>query len=81
MSYNNANRTDNIFLLNISYLRKQHGLSKKEMARRLGIGLRSLNKVEQGSIPPRLTVEIFFAVWEQFHIKPSILLTELLEEK
>ena len=48
-----------IFAHNLTWLRKKHGLSKRDMARRLGIGMESLNKLEQGIIPPRQTANIF----------------------
>mgnify|MGYP003305338862 CR=1 FL=1 len=56
---------DNL-LYNIAWLRKYHGLSKKEMAKRLDIGLWSLNKIEKGELPPRLHCDIIFAVHRNF---------------
>ena len=67
-----------VFCRNISGLRKQYGYSKKEMAQLLGIGIRSLNKIECGVLPPRLTVDVLFAVYEHFHIWPSVLLSQVL---
>ena len=57
-----------IFLHNIVWLRKHYGLSKKEMAKRLGIGLWSLNKIEKGELPPRLHCDIIFAIFQNFGV-------------
>lgn len=48
-----------IFLKNISYLRKHNKLSKRKMAEILGIGVKSLNKIENGELPPRIGVNFF----------------------
>ena len=39
---------------NIAYLRRRHGLTKKEMALTLGIGVRSLSLIEDGRLPRNL---------------------------
>ena len=60
-----------VFTHNIRWLRKKHGLSKRKMAELLGIGLWSLNRLERGQIPPRMTIEILFAVQKHFGISPA----------
>ena len=67
-----------IFLYNLVWLRKHHSLSKKEMAKRLGIGLWSLNKIERGELPPRLCCDIIFAVHKNFGIPCADLLSKQL---
>lgn len=67
-----------IFLRNIIWLRKHNGLSKKEMAKRLDIGLWSLNKIEKGELPPRLHCDIIFAVHQNFGIPCADLLDRRL---
>lgn len=62
-----------LLLRNITGLRKHYGCSKKQMAHLLGIGIGTLNKIEAGIIPPRLTVEIVFIISREFHIEPSVL--------
>lgn len=59
------------FVHNLKWLRTQHGLSKKEMAKRLNISVWMLNKIERGEQPPRLTIDIFFAVQDQFGLHPA----------
>ena len=67
-----------IFLHNIVWLRKHYGLSKNEMAKRLGIGLWSLNKIEKGELPPRLHCDIIFTVYHVFGIPYADLLDKRL---
>ena len=70
-----------IFAHNLTWLRKKHGLSKQSMARKLGIGVESLNKLEQGIIPPRLSANIFFEVRRYFKLTPAQQLTQWLEDE
>ena len=69
-----------IFLYNIAWLRRHHGLSKKKMAELLKIGIGSLNKMESGKMPPQLSVAILFAVQDSFGIRPQDLLMQRLGE-
>ncbi|MBO5323027.1 MAG: helix-turn-helix transcriptional regulator [Oscillospiraceae bacterium] len=68
-----------IFLHNVAWLRRHYGISKKRMAKLLGIGLWSLNKIEKGEIPPRLDVSIIFAISRQFSIPPAELFSVYLQ--
>ena len=61
----------NNLLYNIKWLRMQHGLSEKQMAEILGIGVGSLRKIENGALPPRLSVSIVFKVQNYFCIQPK----------
>ena len=47
-----------IFCENIKKIRKNKRLNKKEMANLLGISVYSLNVIEGGKLPHRLSVEI-----------------------
>ena len=66
---------------NVSLLRRQHGLSKTEMAKLLKIGAGTLGKLEDGEIPAALTVDIFFGLQKHFGIRPRDLLAQRLEEE
>lgn len=68
----------NIFLSNVTWLRKHNKLSKKRMAALLGIGVYSLNKIESGMLPPNLDVDIFFRIQRHFGIRPTDQLTTRL---
>ena len=59
------------FMRNVTWLRKQHGLSKKHMVKILGIGVGSLNKIENGQMPLRLGVEILERIYIHFGITPQ----------
>ena len=48
------------FCENIKTYRKKNKLSQKEMAKKLHIGVHSLRRLEQGNIPARVTVDVFF---------------------
>lgn len=67
-----------IFLYNIVWLRKHYRLSKKEMARRLGIGLWSLNIIEKGKLPPHLHCDVLFAAHKNFGISCATLVSQRL---
>lgn len=69
------------FLHNITWLRKHYGLSKKEMAKRLEIGLFTLNKIEKGELPPRLTCDIIFCVHKKFGIGMAEVLSRRLGDE
>ena len=69
-----------IFGKNIAYLRKTLGLSKTKMARLLGIGVKSLEKLENGIMPPRLNVKILFNIYYLFHIRPKDMFIPLYDE-
>ena len=64
---------------NLRWLRKRHGLSKRKMAACMSIGLRSLNQLEAGIIPPRLKISAFYPLYKYFHVTPSQLLTQWLD--
>ena len=69
-----------ILFQNIAWLRKYHRISKKRMAKLLGIGVWSLNKIEKGELPPRLGINIVFAVEKHFGIRPTVQLSQRLEQ-
>ena len=65
---------------NISYLRKSNNITKREMAKILSIGIKSLNKIEQGIIPPRLSVEVLFRIRDYFGVPLSIQVSLKIDE-
>lgn len=74
---------DNIMKIlshNILYLRTKNHITKKEMAKILGIGIITLNKIEQGFLPPRLSVEILFRIRDYFGVPLSLLVSAKLGE-
>lgn len=68
------------FVYNIKWLRRQYGLSRKQMADILEIGIWSIGKLEKGEMPPRLGINVFFAVQKYFGISPAAQLSRRLGE-
>ncbi len=64
-------KTTENFCRNIKKLREQQGLSKKNMAERLGIGVRSLSLLESGILPPRLSCDVLWYIYDHFGILPQ----------
>ena len=62
-----------IFGCNIAYLRKKHHLSKKALAKLLGIGVKGLSSLESGTVPPRMSTDVVFQLSDIFHIPPQAL--------
>jgi len=60
-----------VLMKNIKYLRIRNGLTKKEMAKIIGVGIKSLNKIEKEELPKRFTVKILYRIYEHFGILPS----------
>ena len=59
------------FMENVAFLRRQNKLTKKKMCEILGIGILSLNKIEKGQLPKRITVEVIFKIKKYFGINAS----------
>ena len=55
------------FCETVSRLRQEHGLTKSEMSKILGISTSSLNKLENG-VMPRISSEVVFRLMDHFHI-------------
>ncbi len=60
-----------IFCQNIKKIREKEKLSKKEMAKRLEIGVKSLTMLENGIIPKRLSCKFIFRIEDEFNILPK----------
>ncbi len=58
------------FCRNIMNLRKIHGLSKAKMAVILGISCKTLEILESGTIPKRLSCEVIVNAANYFNISP-----------
>ncbi len=59
------------FVSMLIYLRESNGLTKEEMASMLGIGVKTLEKIEKGELPERLGANIVMAITKHFGISPS----------
>lgn len=65
------------FCRNVKKLRANNFLTKTEMARKLKISMYTLNKIESGELPRRLTVEIIYAIVDEFDIKAEDLFNDV----
>lgn len=81
MDRETLDRECEILLYNIVWLRKHHGLSKKEMAKLLKLGAKSMDQIESGHVPLRMGVENLFQIWSHFGIKPSDQVSKRLGEE
>lgn len=70
-----------ILMHNLTYLRKAHGLSQRQMAATLGIGPGSIRRIEQGIWPPNLPVSVLISVARHFGVRSYILLSRRLDEE
>lgn len=68
-----------IFCQNLRYLRQKHGLSKTRMANILGVGINTLNHLEQGTTSPRLGSSVLYNAGVYFHVKTDDLLHIVLK--
>ena len=59
------------FLYNIAYLRKHNGLSKRKMAKILHISTSTLNKIESGVLPPRISANVIWRIKVHFEVNPD----------
>ena len=67
------------FCDNVRLLRRRAGLTKKEMAKRLGVGVGSISMLEKGVVPKRLSCEVLFRLALEFGVSPTDLLKKRLE--
>lgn len=70
-----------ILLSNIVWLRKHHDLSKKEMAKLLKLGAKSMDQIEAGHMPLRMGVDTLFQIWKHFGIPLSDQVSKRLGEE
>ena len=68
---NEVQKESVILCENIKKLREGEKLSKKDMAKRLGIGVNSLTMIENGIVPNKLTCKIIFNIQDEFNLHPK----------
>ena len=59
------------FAKNLKHLRLKNNLTKKEMAVKLGIGIKTLSTLENGILPPRFRANTVFKIKSEFGFSPS----------
>ncbi|MBE6654855.1 MAG: helix-turn-helix transcriptional regulator [Ruminococcaceae bacterium] len=75
----NYKKETQFFCENIKYLRKKHSLSLTSMAKKMGVSKKTLESIEQGVIPERMTCRVLFNISKNFGIEPPEMLSEFLE--
>lgn len=63
------------FCQNMKNLRKKYNLTQQQMAFILGISVKSLRKLEDGILPPRLSCDILYRLNSIFGISIDALLS------
>ena len=71
------NTEKRIFCENVKKLRLTNILTKKEMAKKMRIGIASLTKIENGIIPPQLDCKVIFYLSREFELQPNELFRPL----
>lgn len=64
-------KENEIFCKNMLILRKHLGMTQRDFAKALRIGVHSLSLIEQGRIPARLGATILIKIYVCFGIMPS----------
>ena len=75
------NEKDDVQILcqNIKFLRQKHKLSKNKMSQIFGVSVKTLNSIENGILPPRMSCEPIFRIQGYFSIRPSQLFSTILQ--
>ena len=68
------------FLSNVAWIRKKYGISKRKMSKALKISVESLNKIENGILPPKISIDIVFNIYISFGIEPKAMFATNFEE-
>lgn len=56
------------FTYNVAWIRKKYGMSKKDMAEIMHVGVAGLSKLERGEIPKRMSLDVLFYLSDHFGI-------------
>ena len=71
----NLNDSELVFCENIKTLREKNHLSKRSMAKKLGIGIAALNQLVTGCLPRRLRAGVFLRIEAEFGLSPEQMLS------
>ena len=76
-----AEKESDYFCRNVQYLRKTHQYSQHKMAEIMGISVKSLRKVENGSIPRCITARTVYLLCWHFQISSDSVVFQILEKE
>lgn len=66
---------------NIIWLRNHYELSKRDMMKIMGIGAKTLDRIENGELPKRLKASALIRLCERFDIKADELLYSTFHDR
>lgn len=69
-----------IFCENVKYLRSANNLSKTAMAKKMGVCRKTLESIEQGIVPKKMTCKVLFNIYTNFGIEPPDMITNTLSK-
>ena len=67
-----------IFCENVKYLRSVNNLSKTAMAKKMGVCRKTLESIEYGIIPEKITCKVLFNIYTNFGIEPPDMISIFL---
>ena len=70
-----------IFCANLKCLREKKGLTRREMASCLDIGVETLKRLERGEIPPRVSIEVILRASKVFGLHPKELFGQPIKDE
>ena len=70
----NPDESLKLFANNVAWLRCHFGISKKRMAELLRTSTRSIDFLERGEVPSKLSVDVLFCIMEEFGLDAYTLL-------
>lgn len=69
-----------IFCINVTWLRKHHNLTYRQMSNLIAISVRSLKRMERGVLPPTVDVASLYYIYKHFGIPPNQLFFTPMDE-
>ena len=67
------------FCKNVTYLREKKQLTKKQMANIMGVNVNTLNSIENGVVPSKLSSRVLINLYNHFHISLDTFFNKDLE--
>ena len=64
-----------VFGENVRHLRMARRITQKELAEIMGIGVKSLRRIEQGDFPAKFDATHLYCLTEYFHVSVTALFT------
>ncbi len=69
------------FMKNVAWLRTHYGLSKKDMAKLLGVSVMTLTRIERGQFPSQLHISVMYNIQRHFGVRISNQFVDITSEE